>query len=280
MMKNKYAPKPDVDNDPWTAVGKAFDRKAYVYDAFGDDHPNLDRMRSKVRNHLTGFLPPGARLLEINAGTGVDAVYFASRGYRVHATDVSADMIRLIENKARTSRLEGYLTAQQCSFTDLNQVHQGLFDGVFSNLGGVNCIQNLEQITSKIPALLKPEAVIVWVVMPPFCLWELVQALRGNFRLAFRRLHPGGIEANIEGLPVKTFYHRPRQVRAAFGPDFKLLKLEGLSVFAPPADHKSFAHHHPKLYSWLARVDDLLAGLYPFNLWGDFYSLSLKYRSR
>jgi ubiquinone/menaquinone biosynthesis C-methylase UbiE len=278
MMNNEHFVKLKFKNDPWVEVGKAFDRKALVYDPFGENHPNLDRMRSKARNHLRDLLAPGSRLLEINAGTGTDAVYFASSGYRVHATDVSAEMISLIEKKAHTNQLEGQLTAQQCSFTELDQVKQGLFDGVFSNLGGVNCVQNLELITSTFPRLLKPGAVIVWVVMPPLCLWEFGQVLRGHFKLAFRRLHPGGIEANIEGLPVKAFYHWPRRVQAAFGPDFKPLKLEGLSVFTPPADHKSFARCHPKLYSWLVWIDDLIAGFYPFNRWGDFYCLSLKYQ--
>jgi SAM-dependent methyltransferase len=262
---------------PWDQVGDAFGRKAALYDAFGRDHPNLARMRAKVRSHVESLLPTGASLLEINAGTGADAVYFAQRGYRVHATDLSEAMVGQIQQKISARDLDGRLSAQQVSFTALWTLQGARFDGVLSNLGGVNCTPDLEGITYNLSGLLKPGSMVTWVVMPPICLWELVQAMRGNLRLALRRLKRGAVQANVEGITVPTYYYSPRRVQAAFGSDFKPLRLQGLSVFTPPADHKEFPNRYPRLYRLMVTLDKLLADHFPFHSWGDFYILSLRY---
>lgn len=262
---------------PWDQVAEAFGRKALVYDDFGRQHPNLERMRAKVRAHVQQALLPGGHLLEINAGTGADACYFARQGYNVHATDLSAGMVAEIRAKVKQERLGQRLTVQMLSFTQLKDVQGGPFDGVLSNMGGVNCTSDLGAITAALKGILKPGGVVVWVVMPPICLWELAQGLHGNLRLALRRLRPGGVIAQVEGLPVPTFYHSPRRVQAAFGSDFQVLRLQGLSVFTPPADHKEFAMRHARLYRWLVRLDDRLADRFPFQGWGDFFILSLRY---
>ena len=44
--------------------------------------------------------PPGARILEINCGTGNDAVFLARSGMHVTATDISPMMIEETKRKA------------------------------------------------------------------------------------------------------------------------------------------------------------------------------------
>jgi SAM-dependent methyltransferase len=278
-MAATQADKPELRNesDTWGQVAEAFGRKARVYDAFGAQHPNLERMRAKVRTQVQQLLPRGSRLLEINAGTGADACYFARQGYRVHASDLSPGMVAELRAKAERYGIKQRLSVQQLSFTQLEAARGGPFDGVLSNMGGVNCTPDLSAITRALPAVLKPGGVVVWVVMPPICPWELAQALRGDLKLALRRLRPGGVIAQVEGLPVPTYYHSPRRVRAAFGPDFQTIDLQGLSVFTPPADHKDFAWRHPRLYRWLMKVDERLCGHFPFRSMGDFFMLSLRY---
>jgi ubiquinone/menaquinone biosynthesis C-methylase UbiE len=277
-IENANEAKLSVESDAWDEVAQAFGRKARVYDEFGRQHPNLERMRAKVRAQVQQALPAGAHLLEINAGTGADACYFAAQGYYVHATDISAGMVAEIHRKADREGLVQRLTVQQLSFTQLEKVKGGPFDGVLSNMGGVNCVADLRAITSALPGVLKPGGLVIWVVMPPICLWELAQGLRGDLKLALRRLRPGGVVAQVEGLPVPTYYHSPRQVQAAFGGDFQALRLQGLSVFTPPADHKAFPLHHPRLYRWLVGLDERLSDRFPFQGWGDFFILSLRYQ--
>jgi ubiquinone/menaquinone biosynthesis C-methylase UbiE len=266
------------EQDHFERVAQAFSYKALPYDEFGKDHPNLERMRQKVYAHVLRFIKPGERILEINAGTGTDAAFFAGQGYFVHATDISPGMLASIEAKIKQHRLQGRLSAQRCSFTDVSAVEGRPFDYLFSNFGGLNCIDDLSLVTRQLPALLKPGGRLTWVVMPPVCPWDLAQTLKGDFNTAFRRLRPGGVQANVEGIQFHVNYFTPGQVLRALGGHFRMLKLEGLSVFTPPADHKDFALHSPALFSLLVRIDDHLAGLPLLQGCGDFFILTAEYR--
>jgi len=269
-------------DDQASAIAEAFSRKALVYDDFGEDHENLARMRQKVRAHVLGYLPPAnhlpaSRILELNAGTGADAAFFASQGYRVHAIDLSPGMVAQIEAKIVRYNLSDRLTVQLCSFLDLEQVSGGPFQYVFSNMGGVNCTADLERVIRGLQKLLAPGAYVTWVVMPPTCLWEMAMIFRGDLRTAARRLSKGGVPSNVEGVQFLTYYYTPKQVIEAFGKQFKPLKVGGLSVFTPTADRKQFARLHPKLYRFLSRLDGYLADRPPFYRWGDFFILTLRY---
>lgn len=256
-------------------VAQAFSRKAAVYDAFGQDHPNLERMRRKVYDHVSAVMPAASRLLEINAGTGLDAVELVRRGFRVHATDLSPGMVSEIAAKIERYELGDRLSAEQASFTDLGGI-AGPFDGIVSNSGGLNCIEDLTLVTRQLPRLLGPGGHVTWVIMPRICPWELALTLKDP-RVGTRRLRSGGVLANVEGVRFMTYYFSAGEVRRAFGPRFRQVRLEGLSVLTPTADNKTFAAAHPGLYGRLARLDDRLSRVAPFNAWGDFYILTMEY---
>ena len=262
----------------WQQVAEAFSRKSLEYDEFGTDHPNLTRMRGRVYAHLDAFLPPGARILELNAGTGTDAVYLARRGHRVLATDIAPGMLAVAKQKARDLGLEDRVAVQDCSFTDLDRLGGGPFDAVFSNFGGLNCLDDLQLVTRHLPRLLVPGGLVTWVVMPPVCPWEWLALLKGKPGVAFRRLRRGGVMAHVSGVRFRAHYFWPSQVTRALGPAFETLRLEGLSLFAPTADLKGVVQRHPRLYRALVWLDDRLTGLPLFRSCGDFFILSVRYR--
>lgn len=264
-------------NKHLASVAQAFSRKARLYDEFGIGHVNLERIRQKVRQHVLSHLKPGDSILELNAGTGSDAVFFAQRGHEVLATDISPVMVAKMRDKVIQYGLNDKIRIRQCSFSDLEQIHSGPFDYVFSNMGGINCFPDPGEVTSNLAGLLNPGAYVTWVVMPPVCLWEIAMILRGDFKTALRRLSPKGSLANVEGLRFTTCYYSPKQIIQAFGPGFRTIRLQGLSVFTPPADRKDFPAKFPRLYSLLLLMDESLADYPPFNRWGDFYILTLRY---
>lgn len=266
--------------DHFQRVAEAFSRKADAYDAFGPDEVNIARMRGKVYEHVQRFLRQADRLLEINAGTGIDAVYFARQGHRVHAIDISPGMLEHLAAKITANQLQDRLTYQAASFTDLDQVRGGPFDYLFSNFGGLNCIEDLSLVCRHLPNVLAPGGRLTWVIMPPICPWEIAVLFRGKVKIATRRLHRHGTLAHVEGVRFMTYYFTPRHVLKALGDDFRLLRLEGLSVFAPPADRLTFPKRFPRLYRWLTQVDDQLATKPPFNQWGDFFILTAQYDPR
>jgi ubiquinone/menaquinone biosynthesis C-methylase UbiE len=258
-------------------IAEAFSRKSLQYDDFGKDHQNLIYMRNTVRSHVLKNLKPGDRILEINAGTGSDALFFAQSGYYTHATDLSPGMITQIQNKIKQYQIQDKLTVQLCSFTELVRLDRKPFEYVLSNMGGINCHPIPSEIVRSISQVLMPGGTVTWVVMPPTCLWELIQVFRGHSRVATRRLNNEGVVANVEGINFKTYYYSPRQIIQAFGRNFQLLQVQGLSVFTPPADHKEFSDNHKHIYRLLQSLDQRLSGLPPLNRMGDFFIISFKY---
>lgn len=263
-------------DDQLAQVAAAFSRKAIVYDAFGQDHANLARMRQRVYDQVARWTPAGSHILELNAGTGLDAVALITRGYRVHATDLAPGMVAEMRRKQAELGLNGRLTIQHCSFTELDKVHDGPFAAVFSNFGGLNCVAELTAVTRHLPQLLRPGAVLTWVIMPPVCPWELLRWPQ-DWRTATRRLRRGGVRAQVEGVAFQTYYFTPGQVQRALGPAFKLLELRGLSIVTPPADNDQFARRHPRLFARLARLDDRLSRWPWLNQIGDFFILTARY---
>lgn len=259
-------------------IADAFSRTARRYDEFADDHPHLRRMRGKVYRHLERVVPAGSRILELNAGTGTDAVHLASRGFRVHATDIAPGMLARLREKVARLGLEDRLSVQECSFLDLDRVAGAPFDAVFSDLGGLNCTPDVGPVIESVRSLLRPGGTVVWVVMPRICLWELAFAFAGQFGFAFRRLSRHGTRAHLEGRHFDVFYFSPKEIVAAFGPDFELLAIEGLSVITPTAESKNLARRHRLVYRALAWLDDRVAPHAPMSGWGDFFIVSLRYR--
>ena len=112
-------------SDHFDRVAAAFSRKAAEYDAFGDDHINLARMRRKVYDHVLRFVQPADRMLELNAGTGIDAAFFARQGYTVHAIDIAPGMLDHLAAKIEQQHLHDRLTYQALSFTEIDRVAGG-----------------------------------------------------------------------------------------------------------------------------------------------------------
>lgn len=260
-------------------IAEAFSRTAEKYDAFAEDHPHLTRMREKVYSHVARLIPRGSRILELNAGTGTDALQLAQRGYYIHATDIAPGMLARLRDKVQNLKIQEHVTWEQRSFLSLDDLPGLPFDAVFSDLGGLNCVPDLSPIIRQLPNVLRPGGIVTWVLMPRICLWEWLEVFRGNLRLAFRRLRVGGVLTTLEGLHFDVFYFSPRQVIRWFGQDYELLGLEGLSVITPTAESKNLAKRFPRFYHLLCWLDDRLSPHAPWYGWGDFYILTMRHKA-
>src|SRR5690606_33506571 len=259
------------------AVERAFSKQSVVYDR--DDARNivLRDLRRQVYGHVERFISPGSKILELNAGTGIDAMYFARAGHTVVATDVSNGMIAQIERKIALANLEQRITCRRVSYEHLDQITGTKFSYVFSNFGGLNCTPDLSRVTRHLPALLEPGGLLTWVIMPPICPWEILGILKGNGTKAFRRLKKNGTPSHLEGEYFITHYHTLRAMRLALGPSFRLLAHEGLAAVSPPPHHSEFAARHTRLYSILRKADKLVRNHFPFNRWADHIIVTFRY---
>jgi SAM-dependent methyltransferase len=258
----------------------AFDAAAAVYDAEYEGLPGIRMMRSRTESLYMEYFPAGSSLLELNCGTGNDAVYLGQRGRRVLATDLSVRMVGEVNTKIAVYGLAESVETRRLAFADLRHLSPRQFDGAYSNMGGINCTNELADLAANLGARIRPGGHFIATVMPPFCLWEsAAYAARLDWRGAVRRMRRGGALAHVHGGSVRTHYHSPKKFMAAFTPYFDQVSTEGLAVLLPPPN---FSGAYEKLRGgmrFLAEADRLASRIPGLRILGDHYVMILKRKS-
>lgn len=275
MSKGKYI------NDNEQIAAEAFSRQSEVFDKIYVPNEIIQYKRERVRNLINKYLPASSSILELNAGTGEDAIYFAQHGHTVHATDISAGMLSQLTQKVDAYMVRDKVTIEQCSFTNLSNLkNKGPYDLIFSNFAGLNCTDRLNDVLCSFNDLIAENGLVVLVMLPPFCLWETSLALRGNFSAAFRRWgSKNGAKAHIEGVHFTCWYYKPQFIINSLKGCFDVLNVEGLCSLVPPSYFEQFPIKRPALFKLLQRMENKLKSKRPWNRIGDYYIIALRKRS-
>lgn len=265
-----------VSNEDRAAM--AFSKQAPLFDGLYGNDAIIQYKRQCVRQHVMKYLKPGSSMLELNAGTGEDALFFAAQGCSVHATDISATMLEALQTKREESSYKHRISTEQISYTALSSLqNKGPYDYLFSNFAGLNCTGELSQVLSSFADLLNPGGMVTLVVMPPFCLWELLLMVKGKFRTATRRFFSRkGINAKVEGVPFRCWYYPPSAITRALQKEFSLVDIQGLCTLVPPSYLVGFAEKYPRLFSRLCKTEGKRSRRWPWKYIGDYYIISLR----
>jgi ubiquinone/menaquinone biosynthesis C-methylase UbiE len=268
----------EIKQNNETLAAVAFGRQSALFDTQYGGNTIIQYKRQRVRTHVLQLLPPGGSILELNSGTGEDAVYFAKKGFHVHATDLAEGMQQVLKQKVKENHLEARITQECCSYTALSSLkNKGPFDMIFSNFAGLNCTDELQAVLSQFSPLLNPGGVVTLVIMPGFCLWETLLIFKGKFKTAFRRfLSHGGRRAHIDGNYFLCWYYSPGFIRNCLKDSFDLLGTEGLCTAVPPSYIADFAETHLRSYRLLKKLEDRLKNKWPWRNIGDYYIISFK----
>jgi ubiquinone/menaquinone biosynthesis C-methylase UbiE len=262
-----------------TEAASAFSKQALAFDEYDAGNTIIHYKRQRVHSHVLSFLPPDSSILELNSGTGTDAIFFAEQGHRVHATDIAEGMQQRLREKVKARNLTDKISTELCSFTQLGDLRKrGPYDLIFSNFAGLNCTGELDKVLASFEPLVKPGGWVTLVILPPFSLWETALALKGKFRTAFRRLlaGPKGAPAHVEGVHFRCRYYSPSFVTAELSPSFEQIKLEGLCTIVPPSYIENFAEKHPIAWERLQRWEDKWREKWPWRTIGDYYIISFQ----
>jgi ubiquinone/menaquinone biosynthesis C-methylase UbiE len=263
---------------PEQAASRAFDHQSADFDRIYGNDTIIRYKRERVREHVGRYLQSPSSILELNAGTGEDAIWFASAGHTVHATDISAGMLEQLDKKRRQFGFGERINFERCSFTQLEGLaNRGPFDMVFSNFAGLNCSNQLAAVLESSSALLKPGGLMTLVILPKFCLWEFLLLFKGKFKTAFRRFSGmKGTKAKIEDKEFRCWYYNPSFIKKRMKKQFEVLAVEGLCSIVPPSYITGFAEKRPGLFSQLVKKENKLKAKWPWRSVGDYYIITLR----
>jgi SAM-dependent methyltransferase len=260
----------------------AFDPVADTYDETFTNSLIGRAQREVVWEELDRVFRRGDRVLELNCGTGVDALHLANRGVVVLGCDVAPRMIdtanrrlslmsaRAEASAAGPAKITAPVAFRILANERIRELRESAFaefrpfDGAFSNFAGLNCVEDLIGFARDLARLVKPRGLIVLCLFGRFCVWEILWYLaHGQTGKAFRRLRGGGCSASPsgKGTPVHVRYYSVRKLASIFGPEFRLKRWRGVGIAVPPSYVEPLARRFPAALDYLVSFDRRLGAL-------------------
>jgi SAM-dependent methyltransferase len=211
--------------------------------------------RRAVWRALDRTFQPGQRILELNCGTGIDAVHLAARGIRVLACDISPRMIALARQLAGDANLSDLLEFRVLENENIETLgSEGPFDGGFSSFSGLNCSLDLHGIARRLAFLLAGGASFIAGMTGRLAPWEIAWFLaHGKPGKAFRRLQRDSPDFNAGPVPVQ--HYSVREIASVFAPGLRLKRWEGFGIAMPPSYMEHWNQRFPGAAKMLAAVD-------------------------
>jgi ubiquinone/menaquinone biosynthesis C-methylase UbiE len=233
-----------------------FDEAAVTYDDTFSHTLIGSAMRNLSRRMLLQHLDENVRdILEINCGTGEDAIYLASKEYNVIATDASSRMIEVAQNKTGAEDVH----FEKADFQMLSaRFPDNSFDVVFSNFGGLNCAdpEELKNTLRDISVLLRRGGKFIGVIMGTACAWEQVYYLmKFDGANAYRRHTAKGAPTTLGDQRFKTYYYSPVRVKNMAGETFEFNGAWPVGFFIPPTYLEHYFARHPKQLNLLVQLE-------------------------
>jgi len=256
-----------------------FDIAATLYDGNFTFTPIGRLQRKRVYKYLDPYLntTKTMNILELNCGTGEDAIYMAENGHHVLATDLSADMLLQAKKKAPEN------ANIQFRQLDIKALHQhdlsGKPDLVVSNFGGLNCISpdQFEAFFSSASDKLAKTGRIVAVIMSKKCLWErLYFFLKGKSGNAFRRSSRKPLDVPVNGKMVPTWYYDPLEITRIAEPFFTKVLIKPVGFLIPPSYLNSYFRNKKSLLKILAWLENSIFSMSFLSAYSDHYIIILQ----
>jgi SAM-dependent methyltransferase len=179
------------------------------------------RTRSAFRDLVLELAPPGAKLFDFGAGPGIDARFFAERGFTIDAYDVDPRMREFFAGHCRDLIDSGSVSLDGSPYREfLGRTADGRrpADLVVSNFAPLNLVDDLRELFEKFNRLTGPAGRILANVLTPWFIGDLRTPLW--WRTAPRLWREG--QVFLPG-PQAPYYRRLlRHYRAASAPHFRL----------------------------------------------------------
>jgi SAM-dependent methyltransferase len=257
--------------------GFLFDSIAEDYDAIFTDSLIGRAQRDVVWNVLRRTFGAGERVLELNCGTGEDALFLSRMGVSVHACDASA---RMIEVAARRIAKAAPDVAVHVELRPTEQIGTlrayRAFDGVLSNFSGLNCVPDLSRVAQQLASLVRSRGQLVLCFSSRYCLWETAWYMaHGQLRRATRRWR-GHTSAALGVGAMEVWYPTMTEIVRTFRPWFTFRRCQAVGLTVPPSYVEHLAQSHPRLLQGLQLLDRMLSTCRGLRVLGDHILLVLE----
>jgi len=244
-------PTPEITLSPFDSIAEDYD-KFFTMSLIGK------LQREAVWRESDNIFNPGQLILELNCGTGEDAVHFAEHGLSLVAIDKSSRMLEIAQHRVNKAGYPRQVLLQHTAIEDIRPATSLLrFDGAFSNFGGLNCVADLGQVAQDLARCLKPGSPVLLCLMNRYCLWEWLYYLsRFELKKAFRRLSEGGITAYLDThTPLHVYYPRISELIEIMQPHFRYIRHKAVGLAVPPSYLEVWGAKHPSLLSLANKID-------------------------
>lgn len=135
------------------------------------------RARSAFRDLVLKLAAPGARLFDFGAGPGIDARFFAERGFTIDAYDVDPRMREFFGDHCRDLMDLGSVTLDGSAYREFlartTDDRRQRADLVISNFAPLNLVDDLRALFGKFNALTGPKGRILASVLSPWFIGDL-----------------------------------------------------------------------------------------------------------
>ena len=261
----------------YASAARVFDRLAAEYDSVFTFSSIGRAQREVVWQKALAAFSPGSHILELNCGTGEDALFLAKSGMRVTACDASFGMIKQARSRMAAETPDAGIEFLALATENIGALPDNLrFDGVFSNFSGLNCVRDIRRVAQQLALRLEAGAPVLTCLSTRYCFWEIVYyLLRGNRRKAFRRCN-GLTQAHIGDLELTVYYPTLAELNTAFAPNFRLRSVTGIGIAVPPSYLGSWIDAHPRLLMLMKRIDAVVCKWPGVRIVGDHILLHLE----
>ncbi len=241
-------------------MGAAYDFLAAAYDS---QLAPAQWIRDRLWERFDILFPPGSRVLDVTAGTGLDAIHLAQRGVHVTACDISPAML---------ARLQSRSPDIKAVLADFNYLGFGGwdlgFDGVISTFAGLNTSPDLRPFAASAAQLLRPGGLLFIHVLNRWPLLDMARQLaKFRWRETWNTLTKVRRDNQLGSVVVPHYFYSPLALyRNTFAVHFRLSRLSGQGFIRPVAANWGAS---------LDSLDEILGSRFPFNSLSSFFSLEL-----
>src|ERR1700678_1122136 len=209
--------------------------------------------RDAVWRRFAKIFSPGQKLLELNCGTGIDAVHLAGQGIQLVACDISLRMIEIARQHAASTDTGALIDFKVLPNEEIGSLPgENVFDGAFSNFCGLNCVEDLPAVVRELTRLVKPGAPVLLCMIGRFVPWEIVWFMaRGKPGRALRRLRGNNFRPSDPGT-VRIQRPSVREIARIMSPAFSLKRWSGVGITVPPTYTETRMQRFPRMIKGLA----------------------------